>query len=1467
MTERSFRETPPNRPASSHGPYPRYDQDDAPPPVPALPKGYVSPLAVPQKSGRRAASVEPPERVGSPPPKKFGGRGMSLDRESGYYKGSAGNAKPKLPALESVGELERAASRSSVNFSRPMSPQNSPPISPLAGDRARSPLPNRPASAVVVPTGEAERIPGSLQEEAGRPVKKKKKAATKMSAEGSHLASGASGDTPQSTAVIATPQPHTQSAHSTPSSLGTGPQSNVSGEVPRLKKKKKKTVPSAGSLSQEPSEGFGSSYPSDTDSVTSELSSTTDRPRGYNTRAAGLLAKQPSIVREDCEGEEKAERRLQRSKVNGHEAQNGFVGERTSNNTPKIVSKDRQHTRAASQPYAQQSAVNAPSLDLPNSGRPLSLSPARAAHFSSQPVYETSEGTKHQPPARSVSPAKSALKNSPSRGHSPIVNRGQGLAPSEASDTASQISEDGSRSAPKKKRSVRVSFDDASVAVGRAASPMSTPDSPVMMSPQSKAKPRSWFDLVRDRKQEQPGSELDQDSVIKPTPALPSFGSVRGRGDEKTTQPVGRFTPSGNMTKEALRGVDTSSDQAVGDIISQDTVAKSTKDSLPPSIKRSPSDPLPPEVTSVEGSGDHSDEGGLFDDERAKAPEARVEISHHELENTASKPPPHLEAAVEESSPREPVAPVPSIAIEPATPGVDEALSKRQSWLGMPGEFPASAEAITDAQPPTTHASERHSPVITPATIGVAEPEPEAVAAHHELGSPVVGEVAEGLQTQIVSHSGDGSEDTADSSIYSDAAEDQSDTEGDGFGSINAIVESPVSPSKTVASKSPPASPSHVPKGRNTRSGNKVRSEHETSEPASDEGWDRAQAYWSGLTQTRRQQLEQAAVPGAIDEPVIPDRTMRKLNSVQKKKKKKVKKAPLSAGSNDAPLPPWPDRQYHNDVARSPSPQASALKTSMRNSQPERSPEPRMRSSMRDGTQEKVFLKKKTQRSSMQPLPEPKSALPKKNRPVSAVAMVDYNKPKAESSLNHTRAVSAGGPSTSLTPVLAQTKTKAPALVPKLYRAKSDNSDSSSSFKKQRPTLPDTSKYSMKRTMRSSSGDAARPLSLAANGASSMSARASSTTGSVGRRPFSPVSPGGMRTSMRGSIDSTKTARTSFRSSGDSVKQNRTKSPSRFSFGKASRVKPVESKSASRFSSRFRDSSDEDEYPKVTSSRFADSSDDDEPVALSAVRGIPRRIDEGDSTDLEDSSIENAMAPIKAKVNGAQVVASSSPQGLALATGSLRTPSGGNGPIEAMGSGLHAKTAAVKDKKKRSFFGSLGSKRQGNTTRVRKSDIESPARRDTPLERTREERILGTRSPKPNDRMGGRSSPTTESVPLKMEKPLEGTMSRTSTAQNSPKSPKLQRRNTPKKFTSVNDISWPLAQSPASTVSTPTSRPRTSDGAVPSIAGVRPDIGTRRFTVQSEDANDPAVAAAVAVGRNSKKKRFPMLRKAFGLHG
>ncbi|KAI9717568.1 MAG: hypothetical protein M1812_004709 [Candelaria pacifica] len=1487
MTERTFRDPSPNRGGSN-------TFNDNPPPVPALPKNFVPP--VPQKSSRRASSLEPPLRVSSPPPKKPNGRGVSLDRGSGSPPVS--NPRQQRPKLNSVQEVQRTDSSGSINFSYPTNARNTPPTSPSEENRVVSPLdsvrPGSPLAAAPRPNstlnnGEVSNIQNSVQDAANRPVKKKKKVTAKGAAEGSHLAGGgSSGGKPTGTAVNGDVRARTQARSPPPTQLEPTRVASLEPSAAASKPNTKKKVKAAPSPSPDETDlaDHAVSYGSDVDSG---AESTPDRPKNFNTRAAGMLAKQPSVVREDRELEEAAEYggrpgalpQLQTGVAQGRKVATASSSKKNSEN--------KQHLRSTSQP----TPALAPTTSHPSSGAPAgsrlgtgpgkgslrgernqSLSPSRSTRFSTKPtVFDTLNAARHEPPPRSLSPAKSALKQSPSpRQRSPVdsqaaaMGRGYGKTPSEASDNTSLLSEEGALSGSRKKKQARVSFDEEAVVVGAAVSPPTSPDTPVVMSPQNQeTTKRSWFS--RGKK-----ATKEQDDAMKPTPALPSFGSVRREEGISNRAQENELVesipaPASSSARAIVDRINISNDSAVGSVLSQDFASKNSagqQKTGEPGRSTSTfkqSDPLSQQVPSVEGTGYGSEtDGSIYstDDHRHRGASQGTSAigleDHAETYRALASPSPDADDESHQLRSIQQDNDVPSFNIIQATPNLQETES-RQQWPGLPGNINRSANEDFDEDATEPPVVEHHPTDPTPASLGIAEPEPEEAAANHVAGSPVIGEMAEGLRLQTEPHDEDESDDTGNS-IYSDAAEDLSDLEGDGFGSINAIVESPALKPSVAVTKQPDSPTSHVPKVETRPKSKLIRQESDIPEPSAEEGWDKAQEYWSKLSDRRKRQMELEAM-SAEDEAVEP---------VQPKPKKKVvkKKATQPAAptqqstSDDAPLPPWPDQQYLSSAAKSRQSGAAGLKSSMRTESAAKptSPEgfkqsmraepksiaaePMMKQSMRsDGNmrlggrgQPAGSARQSNEVTELQSAPrprQPQGAMQKKGRPASAAPVVDYSK-VSTSATKHTRDFSGSSAASSTAPAPPKSTKKKITNPTPLKKTLSNGSDSSSSFRKSRRPAS-SGGFSMRSTMRGAPDPMpsreVRPSSPenTGNRSSRFSVRSLSPTGSTTRKPFSPPGAGAMRSSMRGSMDA---PAPSLRK--DS--KDRAKSPSRFSFGGKQKAKaaPAVPKSGG-FRSRFADSSDEDDYPTTFKSRY-DSSDDDEPASpaplnLAPVRGIPRKIGEADkeSTDLLDSEEEPA-SPVTKKSN--QTAALSSPvtvthEGSALATGSLRRDDLN------MAGGLKAKKAAEKEKekkeKKRSFFGGRSKKK------------DEPIIPETP-------QVDSPTSPRQPANGSSVASPSSRG--------------------------KLQRRNTPKSLALAQNEEWPL---PPPIPGINGGRPSTADGA-PSPApnfrtSMRPDVGNRRSTTPAPPVEAKAVGKAatapIIAGDTGKKKRFGGLRKVFGM--
>lgn len=1392
MTERTFRDPSPNRPerpASSHGPYPKYDKEDAPP-VPALPQRYNSPTPTGPSSSARSMSVE------TKPTRRSASGAVKLHRTSASVlstpasKQSANSPQTNNAAHQAA---TKANVRSSVNFSRPMSPQLSPTPSPLTSSRSE------PDDNLVArlrarsPNANDE----STQSAPTTPANRKKKKAT-----GGHPSVKKSDDleldSPPSTINREGPQtkPRQLKANDEAGVVDTDRERTESSapglQVTEKKKKKKKPVQDSSTILREADDNFGNAYPSDTDSAISDLSTTTDQGRILGPRARGVLAKQPSIVREDPEGEEKDELRYGTGKLIS-------TSERTQEAAKATVkSSGGQKPRRKNQSSQKVEAERSLQAKSEKSAS-KSLSPARAAHFSAQPMYESPDALKHQPLGRSASPAKSAMKQSPSRGPSPALIRTKGLASGNNSDAGSGPSDDGGYTS-KKKKSIRVSFDDSSVVVGQAATPVDN-GSPILLSPQDTSRTNQRLKHVGNTELSQSESDQDQDTAIKPTPTLPSFGSIRNKKASGSRLKEQQDYSQEQIDSAHATEIGASTDQNVGKVLS--SIDKSDD-----ATKISGTSKEDDTLSSV-----NDDEDLVVGSEKDTLIETRQNANQPDIRDEL-----HSRTQMPEQVDSKPDSiGLPSIAVLPATPAADESRINNNEWLEMPGGFSASSgitetEAASSTGPegrskrggPTADGSiadsvpERSSPVITPASAGIAEPELDVVAAQHELGAPHVGDVAGAIRTQIDAQDNDIAAD--DASLYSDAEEEHVESEGDGFGSINAIVESPALEPSQPADDAPAADLDDADGARGKSHGQ-------------DSNMGKAQSpSRSSLTRFTRLQLEQAALPGAADEPIIRDRTLRGENSVARKPKKKAPKQ--DAAATDHSPSPLSSQGSKNQAT---SKATGTMRTIPQPSNPISTGEP-------------IKAAAKPQN----PPIEPKGVLQKRYRPISATAASGNGALSSNRAPNHTRVLSENSALGSSGAMAAPVKKK--GTKPILNRTKSNGSDSDSSFKRIRASAPNTGKYQMRRSMRGSSRDA--ESGPAQNRNSSHPAGTHAASGSVGRRPFSSTTPGGtgMRMSMREPIDSTKSDRKSLRLSMDSSRSNRTKSPSRISFGLGHKKTPTKAKSS--YSSRFGDSSDEEGTLPVMKSRFEDSSDD-EPTRLAPVRGIPRQIDEGSSTDLEDSSINDAHVPNSGKSNDTQPTTVSTPStkrgehAPSASTAGTATKLGNVAPNE--GSTTPSASIGGQDKKKRSYFGTFRAKK--------KSDAQIPGSSGDFSQPAQESQEVTDSL----DTSATSAAAASAASPAEKEKAVHATQ----------KAPKLQRRFTPTSFRKAKDISWPLK--PDGTPQDDPDRPQTSDGPQSATTTERPQIGNRRITLQS--APDPSAIE----NAGKKKKRFPMLRKAFGL--
>jgi serine/arginine repetitive matrix protein 2 len=1413
MTERTFRDPSPNRGSLS------LNLRGAPP-VPAIP-GNMMPTG-PTKLPRRAASVELPATRVASAPATASGSGSSLAPAHGAQpprRSGLGQMVPSLSTVQELTGLDRPESRGSVNFSYPTSSELSPyrqrqltSTTTQSANHNPAPTPRHnlvydPNTRSFLPETEVLFYKQYFQDVADRPVKKKKK----PTAAGTHLAEGTIGDRIRGTAVDSTnaaarPTQQTESLESSPASAS-------------IKTPPRKSKP------RDSAEKGQDQYPTpDSDSDSS------GNDKHVNMGVGTTLSKRPSIVREERELEEAEDdtskflsRQAALSRLESGISEDRSVspsplprpGLRSGRRRGKVIGPT---TQAAGPQQARSASQPAPSImedtnnvasSEPRTGptspvfnktmRVQSVSPMRSAHFLAAPE---SLVTRHQPPPRSVSPRKSAMKHSPSpRDGSPIgdastshsVSHGQSLG--DISDTSTAMSDERITS---RKKSVRVSFDDESNVVLGQSDTSPSNDSPI----QSASQRRNLFTGTgRERSRDYGNADDLDDETMQPRPALPSFGSVREKRDRgmeerplvkptKPTKPPSSRSISTTSTDEPSEHfAGHSSDRAIGAVLSLDQASRNAANT---SKSR---EPLPPEVTSVEGSGYVSDNDSSVSSLEPLAHWDTVELARVNDPLIPDQNPTSLPTGYDDEKPSGKAngnGNIPSLTIIQATPTLELSDGKTE-WLSVPGEFPSSDSSQDDV-------SVNVADYPTPA-LGISEPSPVVHSVSPHASTSVT--------TENVNHSlpiTDLETDSDGDSIYSDAAEELS--EGDGFMSLDAVVESPIPLGVPELALTTPESPTiKISKGKDQT---KSRSPQDFCEPDKSEGWDKAREYWGSLTVEKKRELERAARKEMDD-------------GVSEEEKPKPRQKRVMARPPDKDLQPpqsKPPRDQDRMYMITPGTKADTdlrapiLKPSLRATPASTLNSGHMRKSMRAS-------------SEVPPAAQPKAFLQKKSRPVPLPAPVSPN--PAQSKMYNRDVLTVTAP-----PAARQS---IPGSAPTLRR--SGSGDSESSFKRARPA---TIGYSMKRSMRGTTEQS----QSSEGAASTLRARRFSlrSLSPTGLRPLNSAAPSvglGQKTMRRGQIFPNQSGTPTLRS----TLPERTKSPLYVpGFGKS---KPgPKARALPARSSRFADSSDEEDARPSFRSRFVDSSDDEDNVpALRSV--IPTslkgsqhaRAVDGDSSDLPDSDDEKPSGLPKGAKSASSPSASAKDN--APASGSLQRSGSGRGY---MGSTITTSVSAgttfrSENKRRGSIMSILRRKKPDASSKVRKSELESAARRDTPLERSRLDLLAVKRQDTDFSTGSG------------------------------PASPRLQKRRGLKR---VENENWPLQQPGAGV--TDDEPPKTADGpeansSAPNEAGHHtsgtaaasmPDVGD-----QPTDASGLASVDLAAVLPPKKRKRFQMLRRAFGL--
>ncbi|KAI0019746.1 hypothetical protein F4780DRAFT_431040 [Xylariomycetidae sp. FL0641] len=1099
-------------------------------------------------------------------------------------------------------------------------------------------------------------------------------------------------------------------------------------------------------------------------------------------------------------------------------------GKKNEETPVSISSPGQSQVRGASGVgFVENKPVTELSRDSSSVRRSSSNSPARQARFATSPPE--SLAVRHAPLPRSASPIKSALKHSAAnRDGSPSDNssdlsRSRGVSPNQQESSVSR------------KKSVRVSFDDRNtMVVGESAHAEGT-DSPVMPSPQQPKRP--WYSsLGRSKKKDY---ALDDDEVMQPRPALPSFGSVREkiarepeeqrplvRPSEPTYAPGAPPSPdlrpqsaSTLAESEAYEtpNLEQSNDNAIGSVLAQEQASRNEAN-----ISRF-REPLPPVVTSIEGNGYVSDSVFSSDsdneqvDRAANSSDAEVipstqttQITQPDLHSNFTSAPAHpkttapavpVTTTTPATAPDAPQENVPAISIIQPSPMTPEHTSRsapaaKAHYFDVPGGFPGEDSDDNKMGP---KAPSRVDSVREPTTQ--VQPSQTATLPQTTLATTL----------QAATATEDESVDGSEESIYSDAYEDLDEDNNGGFQSLDAVVESPVS--KTTPSQVPEL-PADIPatitdQSQSQASATASAPTQHAVLPQDPEDWDQIRTFWRSLTAEKRRQLELDAVEDAGTEGDREEvaQPIRRANSKRKSAEQKQLGPKIHTqdppSTSQTPQAAHPDRTYMiqpgskaDHAPFSTSPKQLRMRTSMREEQPAKvtkvPPSKGMRKSMRandDGGAEQA-------------------------------RRASYHGDMGKNERTNSTSTAAAAATRSVPRASSESK-------PALQRRGSDASESS--FKRSRAVSGDG--FSFRRTMRSQSPE--RTKGSGRFSLRSLSPQdAASRHGPVAGTPTN--APSGM---MRHSLRSGST-------SADEAKRSSMQFPS---FGRSSK-RPATSHS--RKSSRFDDSSDEDNgAPSGFRSRFDDSSDEDEarPGTSAQAHGrakgrlrasatapvMPRRatpVLEEDSPELPDSD-DDMPSLLQSPQSKAAAAAAASHLGRttsgssALGTSTLSRAGLGRGNIPTSTS-----TPAMPERERRNSIMSIlrRNKKATNADKIQRSELaDSAARRDTKLERN------------------------------------AGQLKELHAGQAS--SPKLQ-----KKSSANRADNWPLPQDAH------LARPRSSGnllehsnttGALP-----RPGFVERRSTAMGlgatqDDATDAMTVDGSEPGK--KKKKFGALRRMFRL--
>lgn len=1397
-----------------------------PPPVPPVPQSHLQQA---NAVHRRASSLEPAYRGGSPGPKS-GGRGVSVDR--GVSSTAARGHQRQASHLAQVSEEEDAI-RNSVNFSRPMSPaasatrKPSPPTSqgwfggPVVNHEAvqRMASTSRPQTSSGVSAYDLQSAQRSVQRAAERPVKIHQ---VSQGVEGTRLNSGSmrakpTGAAGQSRSFLqpaagqssgpvdpnspdAVYDPSTRTFIRKQDAMAIHRELHEDPEQPSRQyvahhvddyHRQPLSPPQSGRGSPSPVQHYVRRVESPRPATAVKTSQPAARPRTPEPHIEPAMQVRSSEDFADAEIEPSEQANIGRSLEKPISAEPQWIEKAATPNPRANQDGSYPYLAAPGKSTPANTATEPKRATTPfGQDRPVSLSPHRNAHFA--PGVVELAGAKHEPLPRSISPAKSALKSSPSvsrRSHSPVASNGRLTSKSASSDASDATSDAGSQ---KRKKSVRVSFEQTPIIASPAAG--AGVDPPLTRSALGASR---WSPIAE--------KENEFEDFMKPRAPLPVFGSIREKERRPTSEDMAEkvtetvtTTPLSASVGSIAETPHTSNDHALGDIVAQDFAEKSGTQ-----------DPVLPQVTTVEGSGyvsDSSDEssvrkhGGAT--EQSSAPEPKSLTSQYEKDQSSSAP--ITEQVIE----------VPQFALQPATPSPYERPEPKFQDMAIPGGWDADGNEVVP---------QARSQVVTA-----------------EQGESESAEQPSPPKAQQITFAEDGETTEDDSSVYSDAYEDLTDAEG-GFASIDALMRSPVGPSSSGLMSSKYAN--EATEGAAAKQDDGTDSDTD-SDVTTTQNWGVAQKHQSSVSTPKQAHSDGVVATGAADtvgNRVIqaPEPTTAPSASDRRAEQTAQVSTPQAAQTTSKPLKSALKKTTAPQTTPAPEPR---MRQSMRGPPPrEAAPETHMKKTMRAGAMNSTSRAEPTMRTSMRGSADTGSRAQPQIRQSMRISESSPSAPMGLAASRHsmtpleTKPARAALQKKHIQAAPAASKAR-PQSMPAVRQVAapvpthdSDSDASASSFQRTRArgrnqpgrmTMRGSMRQEPTPTMRGAAPVPKQVRAISPPGSPAPAIRKS-------MRPSSPT-PEAVKSS-RFSIRSL-SPMGRFRKVPEIQPSSSTLTKPMPSFNK--QPKPAKTQKhkapvagrANAFTSRFADSSDEDDdgHPRRFQSRFADS-DDDEPIdyklppGLAPVRGIPRTRDDDDSTDLEEEAEESpkvATAPTTSGATNGQANASSQGQGTALASGSLR---------DSKYAPVAPSDAGTPTKQKRGFFG-LGKKKPVISAAAAPESTATPG--DIPMPPSQRHR-----------------EPGLALTPINEDQDFDTLVA---PSPQSKKSPKLQRRSTPE---------WPLPSPP---VIGGEERPVSSDGVAPR----RPRFANRQSSLIS-NVTAPVVDAqgrSVSYGRTGKKKKFQGLR-------